>query len=123
MDIKKMKYIPVDKLIAEIEKRQEYLGDHNFHSMASEYDWLLTMVQSLQQEQPDPSGLNWIKLGRNVEITDNMFPLILRRDDGKLYIWKSKFWFRVWFFFPPTKGFYKKHVFSHILPIEQPPRE
>ena len=46
------KYIPAGKLIAEIEKRQEYLGDHNFHSMASEYDWLLGIVESLQQEQP-----------------------------------------------------------------------
>lgn len=52
-----MKYIDADKLKAEIEKRQEYLGDHNCHSMASEYDWLLTMVQSLQQEQPEV-GLN-----------------------------------------------------------------
>ena len=48
-----MKYIDADKLIAEIEKRQEYLGDHNFHSMASEYDWLLGIVESLQQEQPE----------------------------------------------------------------------
>ena len=46
------KYIDAEKLIAKIEKRQEYLGDHNFHSMASEYDWLLTEIQSIQQEQP-----------------------------------------------------------------------
>ena len=64
--------------------------------------------------------MNWIELGRNTEITDSMFPLILRRDDGKLYIWKSDFWFTVWFYFLPTKHFYKRHVFTHILPIEQP---
>lgn len=59
------KYIDADKLIAEIEKRQEYLGDHNFHSMASEYDWLLTMVQSLQQEQPE--GLHFTPLNRLIQ--------------------------------------------------------
>ena len=48
-----MKYIDAEKLIAKIEKRQEYLGDHNFHSMASEYDWLLIEIQSIQQEQPE----------------------------------------------------------------------
>ena len=59
------KYIDADKLITEIEKRQEYLGDHNFHSMASEYDWLLTIVQSLQQEQPE--GLHFTPLNRLIQ--------------------------------------------------------
>lgn len=53
-----MKYIPTEKLIAEIERRQEYLGDHNFHSMASEYDWLLGIVESLQQEQSLPCWIH-----------------------------------------------------------------
>ena len=46
-----MKYIPAEKLIAEIEKRQEELSDHNFHSMAEEYDNVLDIIKSLQQEQ------------------------------------------------------------------------
>ena len=48
-----IKYIPVDKLIAEIEKRQEELSDHNFHSMVDEYDKVLDIIYSLQQEQPE----------------------------------------------------------------------
>lgn len=67
--------------------------------------------------------MNWIELGRNVEITDTMFPLILRRDDGKLYIWRSNFWFTVWFYILPVQCFYKRHVFTHMLPIGQPKEE
>lgn len=48
-----MKYIDVEKLKAEIEKRQEELSDHNFHSMADEYDNVLDIIDSLQQEQTD----------------------------------------------------------------------
>ena len=45
--------IDAEKLIAEIEKRQEELSDHNFHSMAEEYDNILDIIASLQQEQPE----------------------------------------------------------------------
>ena len=47
------KSINAEKLIAEIEKRQEELSDHNFHSMAEEYDNILGIIASLQQKQPD----------------------------------------------------------------------
>ena len=47
------KSINAEKLIAEIEKRQEELSDHNFHSMAEEYDNILGIIASLQQEQPE----------------------------------------------------------------------
>ena len=48
-----MRLIDAEKLIAEIEKRQEELSDHNFHSMAEEYDNILDIIASLQQEQPE----------------------------------------------------------------------
>lgn len=67
--------------------------------------------------------MNWIELGRNVEIKDTMFPLILRRNDGKLYIWRSKFWFTLWFYLLPVKFFYRKHVFTHMMTIKQPKEE
>ena len=68
--------------------------------------------------------MNWIELGRNVEITtDTMFPLILRRNDGKLYIWRSKFWFTVWSYLLPVKLFYRRYVFTHMMTIKQPDEE
>lgn len=78
-----MKYIDTEKLIAEIKKRQEYLGDHNFHSMADEYDWLLTIVQSLQQEQPEvdlEKEINrlWDSLCDELEGPHNKFDIYAR---------------------------------------------
>ncbi len=43
------KYIDTKKLTDWIEKRQEELSDHNFHSMAEEYDNVLFFITSFEQ--------------------------------------------------------------------------
>ena len=59
-----MKYIPVEKLIAEIEKRKEaredvrntddgYYPESNFAIRDKEDDEILSIITSLQQEQPE----------------------------------------------------------------------
>lgn len=46
-------YIPKDALVAEIEKRQEELESHNFHSMVSEYDNFLSSIDTLEVKEVD----------------------------------------------------------------------
>ena len=61
--------------------------------------------------------MKWIKLGPGVNIKDDMFPLLLLRDDGKISLWKSPFWF-TFVFFVIFRRNHMGHAYTHILPIE-----
>ena len=56
--------------------------------------------------------MEWKEIGVNVEVQEEMFPMILRRDDGKLV------------FYPNYKKFLRrfltKHRWTHILVISTP---
>ena len=74
-----MKYIPADKLVAEIERRLKIVEPHKdtFESAAAcrqELIWMKNFIDSLQQECPDQSGCVWIHKKYNREyriVSDN----------------------------------------------------
>ena len=67
-------------------------------------------------EDIENAELKWEELGVKVLVTDDLFPFLLRRDDGQISMWKSyrqfywRFWTHPWYMF-------SNHRFTHILKL------
>lgn len=64
--------------------------------------------------------MEWKELGVNVAISDDMFPFLLMRADGKISLWTSPRWFTFRFFLCPLRKLYR-YRYTHMMSIGNPP--